>query len=81
MKTWRIWENEPHASSPNLAEVARIVRANPSDHAMPLDEFDLDHPDKAAKQRRLDPVPEPVGGPPADACIPGGWGHEREAAK
>jgi hypothetical protein len=56
-----------------LAEVASIVRANPSDYAMPLDEFCdefyLDHPDKAAQQRRFDPVPEPVGGALADAWI------------
>jgi hypothetical protein len=56
-----------------LAEVARIVRANPSDYAMPIDEFCdefyLDHPDKAAQQRRLDPVPEPVGDALADAWI------------
>src|SRR6266852_5146411 len=56
-----------------LAEAARIVQANPSDYAMPLDEFCdelyLDHPDKAAQQRRLDPVPEPVGDALADAWI------------
>jgi hypothetical protein len=56
-----------------LAEVARIVRAAPSHYAMPLDEFCdefyLDHPDKAAQQRRIDPVPEPVGDPLADAWI------------
>jgi hypothetical protein len=56
-----------------LAEVARIVRTNPPDYAMPLDEFCdefyLDHPDKAAQQRRLDPVPEPVGDALADAWI------------
>ena len=56
-----------------LAEVARIVRANPSDYAMPIDEFCdefyLDHPDKAAQQRRLDPVPEPVGEALPDAWI------------
>src|SRR6266853_4538861 len=56
-----------------LAEVARIVRANPSHYAMPLDEFCdefyLDHPDKTAQQHRLDPVPEPVGDPLADAWI------------
>src|SRR5580692_4906389 len=56
-----------------LAEVARIVRANGYDYAMPLDEFCdefyLDHPDKLAQQRRLDPIPEPVGDPLADAWI------------
>jgi hypothetical protein len=56
-----------------LAEVARIVRANGNNYAMPLDEFCdefyLDHPDKAAQQRRLDPVPEPVGDALADAWI------------
>jgi hypothetical protein len=52
-----------------LAEVAEIARAKPPDFAMALDEFVdefyLDHPDKAAQQRRLDPIPEPVG----DACV------------
>ena len=56
-----------------LADVARIVRASPADYAMPLDEFCdefyLDHPDKAAQQRRIDPVPEPVGDALADAWI------------
>jgi hypothetical protein len=56
-----------------LAEVARILRTNPSDYALPLDEFCdefyLDHPDKAAQQHRLDPVPEPVGDALADAWI------------
>jgi len=56
-----------------LAEVARIVRASPADYAMPLDEFCdefyLDHPDKAAQQRRIDPVPEPIGDALADAWI------------
>src|SRR5260370_27363158 len=55
-----------------LAEVAHIVRASRADYAMPLDEFCdefyLDHPDKAAQQRRIDPVPEPVGDAPA---VPG----------
>jgi hypothetical protein len=56
-----------------LAEVARIVRANGFDYAMPLDEFCdefyLDHPDKAAQQRRINPVPERVGDALADAWI------------
>src|SRR5882672_3975811 len=52
-----------------LAEVAHIVRASPADYAMPLDEFYLNHPDKAAQQRRIDPVPEPVGDALADAWI------------
>ena len=56
-----------------LVDVARIVRASPADYAMPLDEFCdefyLDHPDKAAQQRRIDPVPEPVGDALADAWI------------
>ena len=34
-----------------------------------VDEFYLDHPDKEAQQRRLDPVPEPVGDPLTDAWI------------
>src|SRR3984893_17784501 len=57
----------------DLAEVARIARENSSDFAMALDEFVdefyLDHPDKAAQQVRLDPFPEPVGDPLADAWI------------
>jgi hypothetical protein len=56
-----------------LAEVARIARQSAGDYAMALDEFCdefyLDHPDKAAQQRRLDPVPEAVGRPLADAWI------------
>ena len=48
-----------------LAEVAQIARAGASDFAMALDEFMdefyLDHPDKAVQQRRLDPIPELVG--------------------
>ena len=47
----------------SLAEVAAVARANRSDFAMALDEFVdefyLDHPDKAAQQARLDPIPEP----------------------
>ena len=50
-----------------------MARANRSDFAMALDEFVdefyLDHPDKAAQQVRLDPIPEPVGDPLADAWI------------
>src|ERR1700730_5600705 len=57
----------------NLAEVARISRDNVADFAMALDEFVdefyVDHPDKAAQQRRLDPIPEPVGNALADAWI------------
>ena len=56
-----------------LAEVAQVARARASDFAMALDEFAdefyLDHPDKAAQQRRLDPVPEMVGDPLIDAWI------------
>jgi hypothetical protein len=56
-----------------LAEVAQIARARSSDFAMALnefmDEFYLDHPDKAAQQRRIDPIPEPVGDPLIDAWI------------
>jgi hypothetical protein len=57
----------------NLAEVARIARENNSDFAMALDEFVdefyLDHPDKTAQQRRLDPVPEFVEDALIDAWI------------
>lgn len=56
-----------------LAEVAQIARERAPDFAMALDEFMdefyLDHPDKAAQQRRIDPVPEPVGDPLIDAWI------------
>jgi hypothetical protein len=49
-----------------------VARANRSDFAMALDEFVdefyLDHPDKAAQQVRLDPIPEPVGDPLADSA-------------
>jgi hypothetical protein len=57
----------------DLADVARIARARAIDFAMALDEFVdefyLDHPDKVAQQRRLDPVPDPVGDPLTDAWI------------
>jgi len=57
----------------DLAEVARIARENSADFAMALDEFVdefyLDHPDKAAQQHRLDPIPEPVGDALIDAWI------------
>jgi hypothetical protein len=56
-----------------LAEVAAIAVENKSEFAMALDEFVdefyLDHPDKEAQQRRIDPVPEPVGDPLIDAWI------------
>jgi len=57
----------------NLAEVVSIARKDGSDFAMALDEFldefYLDHPNKEAQQRRLDPIPEPVGDPLIDAWI------------
>jgi hypothetical protein len=56
-----------------LAEVARIARERRDDFAMALDEFTdefyLDHPDKVAQQKRLDPVPEIVGDARIDAWI------------
>jgi hypothetical protein len=56
-----------------LAEVARIARTAPSEFSMTLDEFVdefyLDHPDKMAQQRRIDPAPEPVGDALIDAWI------------
>ncbi len=56
-----------------LVEVAEVARARASDFAIALDEFVdefyLDHPNKAAQQRRLDPVPETVGVPLIDAWI------------
>jgi hypothetical protein len=56
-----------------LVDVAQRARAAPSEFYAALnefaDEFYLDHPDKAAQQRRIDPVPEPVGDPLIDALI------------
>jgi hypothetical protein len=56
-----------------LAEVAQIARARAADFAMALDEFTdefyLDHPNKAAQQQRLDPVPDVVGNERIDAWI------------
>jgi hypothetical protein len=56
-----------------LAEVAEIARDAPAEFAMALDEFVdefyLDHPDKVAQQRRLEPVPMPLGNPLIDAWI------------
>src|SRR5712675_3575219 len=56
-----------------LAEVAKIARTQATDFAMALDEFVdefyLDHPDKAAQQQRLDPVPDVVGNAHIDAWI------------
>jgi hypothetical protein len=56
-----------------LAEVAKIARTQATDFAMALDEFVdefyLDHPDKAAQQQRLDPVPDVVGNARIDAWI------------
>ena len=56
-----------------LAEVASIARADRSAFAMALDEFVdefyLDHPQKAVQQHRLDAVPEAVGDAAIDAWI------------
>lgn len=56
-----------------LADVAQRARASPPELYMALnefaDEFYLDHPDKAAQQRRIDAIPEPVGEPLIDALI------------
>jgi hypothetical protein len=56
-----------------IAEVARHARERKADFALALDEFVdefyLDHPDRAAQQRRLDPVPDPVGDALIDAWI------------
>jgi hypothetical protein len=56
-----------------LAEVAQIAQARNPDFAIALDEFVdefyLDHPDKAAQQCRLDRVPNVVGDPVIDAWI------------
>lgn len=56
-----------------LADVAEHARLRKSDFALALDEFVdefyLDYPDKSAQQRRIDPLPEPVGDPLIDAWI------------
>jgi hypothetical protein len=56
-----------------LADVAQRARDAPPEVYTALnefaDEFYLDHPDKRAQQRRIDPVPEPVGEPLIDALI------------
>jgi hypothetical protein len=56
-----------------LADVARHARERKADFALALDEFVdefyLDHPHKAAQQRRLDAVPEAVGDALIDAWI------------
>ena len=56
-----------------LADVAEIARQTSSRFAMALDEFVdefyLDHPDKIAQQKRLDPVPHSVDDPAIDAWI------------
>src|SRR5437016_881545 len=62
-----------------LAEVAQFARRNPTRFAMTLDEFIdefyLDHPDKAAQQRRIDPIPDVVGDALIDAWIGGAGEH------
>jgi hypothetical protein len=56
-----------------LAEVAQRTKKAPSEFYTALnefaDEFYLDHPDKAAQQQRIDPIPEPIGEPLIDAVI------------
>jgi hypothetical protein len=56
-----------------LADVAQIARKNPSAFPMALDEFVdefyLDHPNKSAQQKRLDPIPESATNPVIDAMI------------
>jgi len=56
-----------------LVDVAQRARQAPSEFYAALnefaDEFYLDHPDNVAQQRRIDPVPEPVGDPLIDALI------------
>jgi hypothetical protein len=56
-----------------LAEVARRAQEARSEFYVALnefmDEFYLDHPDKAAQQRRIDPVPELLGEPLLDTLI------------
>src|SRR3974390_1483339 len=57
----------------SLADVARRARDAPPEVYTALnefaDEFYLDHPDKRAQQRRIDPIPESVGEPLIDALI------------
>jgi hypothetical protein len=56
-----------------LAEVVEVAKTGRYDFYMALnefaDEFYLDHPDKAAMQRRIDPVPQPMEDPLLDALI------------
>jgi hypothetical protein len=56
-----------------LAEVAQVSRARKADFALAInefmDEFYLDHPDKAAQQQRIDPIPDLVRDPVIDAWI------------
>jgi hypothetical protein len=56
-----------------LAEVTRRAQEARSEFYVALnefmDEFYLDHPDKAAQQRRIDPVPELLGEPLLDTLI------------
>jgi hypothetical protein len=56
-----------------LADVAQRARESPSELYTALnefaDEFYLDHPDKAAQQRRIDAIPEPAGEALIDALI------------
>jgi len=56
-----------------LADVAQRARQSPPELYTALsefaDEFYLDHPDKAAQQRRIDAIPEPAGEPLIDALI------------
>lgn len=56
-----------------LSDVAEIARQSSSNFAMALDEFVdefyLDHPNKVAQQKRLDPIPSSVDDPVIDAWI------------
>jgi hypothetical protein len=56
-----------------LADVSRRARESPPELYTALnefaDEFYLDHPDKAAQQRRIDAIPEPASEPLIDALI------------
>src|SRR5215469_16924123 len=69
----RIEARRAMARPQTLAEVASIARADRSAFAMALDEFVdefyLDHPQKALQQRRLDAIPEVVGDAAIDAWI------------
>jgi hypothetical protein len=56
-----LWDNHRRWPARNFPEVLPLDEF--------VDEFYLDHPDKAAQQARLDRIPGPIGDPLADAWI------------